>query len=338
MKVVIYGAGNTGFACSVYLKNLGLDPVLITRSEEKARRFQKQMIHSTGLLPGDYKIRVSNHLDELHDADLLIISTEAVVHREIFSIMPKHLSESCKTIVMNGNWAVYEFLSSGGKGKLLESSAQIFIASFRNGELEIKTIKKEVGLASHDLHLTTETISELRDIFPQFKAFDSFLLSSMGNTNPVIHLPVALLNLASIDSGKPFLFYKDGASPLTVEAILKLDEERVAVAGELGYALPGILESINSFFEIKHPSLYDAIHQNKTYQTVKGPTSVRHRYFTEDLAFGICPVASIAHAIDFPCPMTDAVVNYCSFLFGDQLVADAPKFDRESIERFLMRK
>jgi opine dehydrogenase len=47
---------------------------------------------------------------------------------------------------------------------------------------------------------------------------------------------------------------------------------------------------------------------------ISGPESVKSRYITEDLPYGLVPIRKIAHQLDVSTPLIDAVIEFASVI------------------------
>ena len=57
------------------------------------------------------------------------------------------------------------------------------------------------------------------------------------------------------------------------------------------------------------------------FQASPVPDSLRHRYFREDVPFGLVPMASLARRVGTPAVVMEAVIALCSIVCGEDLWA-----------------
>lgn len=336
MKFAIVGAGNTGHAISAYLADKNAGCVLYTRSEAKAAVIQENGITATGGLNGTYPVRATARLDEaVNGADCIIVTTQANAHRTVAEQLKPLLTEGQAVVIFNSNWGAMEFVQVLGddiRSKNLvvaETSAQLFVASSpKPGQVNM-SIKAKVGVAASDPAQTRPLIDRLSGFFPQFQPVDSIIETTMATTNPVIHVPITVFNLARIENAQPFTFYGEGASRAAVDLIVRIDKERIAVAKAIGCEIDDVLTGINSFWPQKHDNLFDALTKNETYLRAVGPKTLNHRYLTEDVPFGIAPIAQIGRLFGVETPYTDALLSYLDHALPAELIASTLTFRKE---------
>lgn len=324
MKILIFGAGNTGHAVSAYLSELGQDVFLYTRSKEKAEIINNKGINSYGKVEGNFKVNAVCKLDEIvSKVQYIFIFTTANVHRNAFELIKDVVVENQKIIVFNSNWGAYEgyqVLNDIVEEKKLiisETGSMPFIATSNiPGEVNIANIKNETTISAIFPNNTDVIIEELQDIFPNLKKRKNIIETSLSSTNPVIHVPISIFNGIRIENGQEFKFYDEGISKLSVEYIINIDKERIKIAKKLGIDCGSVLETINSYWPIKHDNLYDALNKNTSYKNVIGPKTLEHRYFTEDIPFGIVPIIQLGKLLEIETPYSSAIVNIASLFTG----------------------
>ncbi len=339
MKICIIGAGNTGQAVAVYLKASGVDCILNTRSEEKAATINSHGITSAGAITGRFMIPATVDLNQaVNGADLILLMTIASAHKEVAERLKPLLVQGQKILIFNSNWGAFEFkqvLGSDIEKKNLtvaETSAQLFLSSSQEVGHIVMQVKQQVGICATDPDKTQPLLDATRAIFPQFQKSSSIIETTMSSTNPVIHVPITLLNLARVENAQHFMFYGEGVSYAAVSLILNIDKERVAVARALGCQIPDVLTGINSFWEVKHDNLYDALTKNQSYTRAVGPKSINHRFITEDAPYGIFPIAEIGDLLGVDTPYTDALIDLLRHTIDSALLNGGVNFHKEDFQ------
>lgn len=338
MRILVYGAGNTGHALSAYLASKNADFILFTRDPEKAAHINQRGLDSEGAIQGHFSIKASADLaDSLSKADLIVVMTAANAHRDAAERMKPLLQNGQKILISNSNWGAFEFMQVLGKDipaknlTVAEMAAQLFVGSAPEPGKITMNVKSSVYVAATDPVKTQPLLAELKPVFPQFVSARSVFETSLSSTNPLIHVPISVMNMARVQNAEHFLFYAEGTSRKAVEYILGIDNERVAVGKALGCHVDDVLTAINSFWEIKHDNLFDALTLNQTYRKTIGPKTLSHRYFTEDIPYGIVPIARIGKLYGVPTPFSDALLEFINLTMGGELELNAMQF---SIEDF----
>lgn len=318
MNISVIGAGNTGKAISVYLKLKNNNVRLYDRDAEKVKKINESGICVTGAIDAVEFIKTYSNMDECIDgSEIILVMTTSSGHADIARCLKHSLQPNQSIVIFNGNWGAYEFndILADKINKLnisiAETSSMVFTAAhISDTSVNMKKIKEmvEIGyLPGSERKAIKEFMSEN---FKGVHILNNVIETSLNNSNPIIHVPIIAANLAYIDCGKEFLFYTDGASPPSIDFVNKIDEERLLVCNKLGIKTKSILEIINNFWTDKRDNLYDAIHSNASYKTSKGPESTEHRYFTEDVPYGLCPIQSIADQLNIDTPYLDALISY----------------------------
>lgn len=328
MKITVIGAGNTGCIMAFDLAQKGAEVRLYTRSKEKAAYLTNRGLEADGRLQGKASLAlVTDDMQEaVRGAETIFIMTTANGRRPMAEALKPLLEQNQTIIVFNGNWGALEFRQVIGKTSKIvigETGTQLYIGNLlESGRVFVKQVKEEATLATTDPARRAETIQKLHNYFPQFREAGSVMETSLSSANAAVHAPVCLFNLGRIELGHDFLFYKEGASRSVVAYIEGADRERMAIMAALGVPPRSTLEIINSFWPNKKDNLYDAIRENPSYQTVKGPKDLTHRFLAEDLPYGVVPQVRLGRALGVATPHMDAMLAAFSFFLGKDLLAE----------------
>lgn len=327
MNIAVLGAGNTGQITAFDMAAKGASVRLFTRDEEKADLLARNGLRATGALNGrrNPDLVTADIRKAVQGAELICVQTTAGGHKPMAEAIKPFLEEGQVIIVFNANWGALEFRNAlraepeAPPVLIGETGTQLYIGSASpDGEVFVKQIKKNASLAMIDNSRCDGILVRLKAFFPQFTKAANILETSLSSANAIVHTPVCLFNLSRIEMGQDFLFYAEGASRSTIEYVDRIDQERVAVMEALGVPARGMLDVLNSFWPDKRDTLYDAIHENPSYKVVKGPKTPDHRFFSEDLPYGIVPLVLLGRSLGVPTPYMSGMV--------------------ESFERFLSRE
>lgn len=342
MRFAIIGAGNTGHAVAAYLSYFGGECALFTRDKNKANILNLNGILSEGAINGQFPVKASTNLAKaVAGADVIIVMTTADAHRDVAQELKQVISDNQKIIIFNGNWGAFQFMQVLGddivaKNLIVsETSAQLFLANSPEPGKVNMTLKEKVLICATDPQKTDQLIELTSQYFPQFVKSNSIIETTMSSTNPVIHVPIVLVNLARVENAQPFKFYGEGVSQTAVKMILGVDSERIKVSNMLGFETMDVLSGINSYWEVKHDNLFDALTKNETYLKSSGPKTLNHRFLTEDVPFGIAPISQVGQLFDVPTPHTDNLLNALQDLLGKDLFDKGIKFTRQDFNKLL---
>lgn len=323
MKYGVLGGGNTGQAIAGYLKLNGEDVKLYTSNEERAAKINEGGLDVSGVYSGNAKLKAYTYIDDVvKDAEILIIATTADGHKPILKKIKPLLEYGQVLLFIPGYWGAIESSQILGKDieekelVIAETSAQPFISNADDeGSVTVRKIKKNVLVSTLFTSKGQPKLpNELLDRFPHLIQSENIFETSLNNSNVVVHAPISVFNASRIDAAKAFQFYPEGVSPLTSKFVEKLDAERIAVANLFNVDAKPILSILNEFYGTNYPSLLEAL--PGLFPEGAGPNTIDHRYFTEDIPFGLVPISEMAKKVNVSTPYTDSLIETAS-LFGE---------------------
>lgn len=171
-------------------------------------------------------------------------------------------------------------------------------------------------------------------LFPGAEPVGDVLASSLANVNLILHPPGAVLGLAWVEAtGGDFTFYVDGMTPGVARVMSRLDEERRSVAKAFGHELPALLREMAKIGTADAEAaatgdLRAAIRAGTANRSIKAPESTQHRYYREDLPFGLLPFIALADIAGEPVPTARALLTVGALAIGD---ADLSGLDRHAL-------
>ena len=333
MKVMIYGSGHSGCAHAAYLGKAGHEVHMFDIPE-----FGKNLtyiserggLNMVGYLSGYGPIAMATtDLEKAIDGvKAIIVIVPAFAHETAAKVLAPYLRpEHIVLLSPGGPFGSIAFKKNvaehGGctDFKLAEAVSSVF-ACRRSSESDIwyKGIKEKLPVACLPARDIDEVIPVLKELLPYFVAVPNIVYTSMANNNAVVHPFAALLNTGRIENqpGK-FDLYWEGITPSVGRCQEALDRERLAVAKAMGFELMSMLEEMHMFYD--HHGGYEG--RNTLYEFFDhgyvnggpgstGPTNMQHRYITEDIPYGIVPMAQTAKLFGVPCPHMDALITIAS--------------------------
>jgi opine dehydrogenase len=170
-------------------------------------------------------------------------------------------------------------------------------------------------LAAFPAKNTGRVINDLKHIYPVVPG-ENVIATSLNNLNPIVHPVGAILNAGWIDTlGKDFHFYKHATTLSIARAIKAVHEEVVKVGEAIGVNL---LEYPEESFWAKSTimSVYFKAPFNKegTVGDITEPSSMKSRFITEDVPYGLVPMAQLAHKFNVDIPIIDATIRLASVI------------------------
>lgn len=342
MKFAVIGGGNTGQAISGYLSLNDNDVKLYTSQDERAEIINDQGLTVSGVYSGHANLKAYTNIGHaLEGVDVIIVSTTADGHKNVVEKMKDHLQKDQIILFIPGYWGALEarqILGSDIEEKNLiiaETSAQPFISKADDkGNVTVKKIKNNVMVST--LHTNTEDRTKYESLlekFPHLHHVDNVLMTSLNNTNVVVHVPIVAFNASRIDAAQAFEFYPDGVSKLTVDYIESLDKERMEIADLFNIETKDILSLLNEFYGTSHDSLLEAL--PSLFPEGPGPKTLEHRYFTEDIPFGLVPIMELAKKLEVDTVYTEKLVHILSLFSGNDYLETGVSFNDLPIEEIL---
>lgn len=343
MKFTVLGAGNTGKAYSVFLSNLQQDVLLYDRDPARLDPIQAHGIAAAGMVEGTFHIPVTCDLDQaVERAEVILVCTVAAGHRPLAAALRGLLRPGQTIVITNCCWGAAEFDLELGqeaekKGcRIAETSGQLILCnSPAPHAVYLKTIKNRILLACTRADDTQAVLDLLSPVFPQFQAAANILETSLNNSNPISHGPLALFNITRMENGEDYLLFGTGATRRVAAFMEKIDRERVAVVRACGVHAPTELEMLNSFWPEPQTSLYNVLHNTAAYSVTKGPTTLDHRYLNEDLPYGLVPYIRLGKKFGVETPYLSALVQMFGMYMDTDYLSSGPAIESVDLNRYL---
>ncbi len=160
---------------------------------------------------------------------------------------------------------------------------------------------------------TNNVFEKFEKVHPGSEPAKSVFMTMMQTGNTIIHPSVTLLNAARIeDTEGDFLFYENGATPAAGRLMEALDNEKLEISKKLE---AGIIRDI----EVKLLQEYNAEESYENgYRTgpgfkgIKAQSQLDHRYFNEDVGYGLVFISELGKQIGVETPISDSVIKVVS--------------------------
>lgn len=179
-------------------------------------------------------------------------------------------------------------------------------------------------------------------LFPAARVTADVLATGLANVNLVLHPPGAVLAAAWVEAtGGDFRFYVDAMTPGVGRVLEALDAERLAVAAAFGHALPGIAAEMAAIGTAEPEAaargdVVAAIRGGEANARIRAPDSLAHRYYREDLGYGLLPLLELARVADVELSVAPALLRLGALLAGEDVVAgglDAARLGIAGLDR-----
>ncbi|MCC7106329.1 MAG: NAD/NADP octopine/nopaline dehydrogenase family protein [Chloroflexi bacterium] len=157
-------------------------------------------------------------------------------------------------------------------------------------------------------------VALVQQVLPPAVRADSVLQTGLGTMNPVVHVPGMLANIGRLDAGEPFQFYGQGLSQSVTRIVEALDIERLAVARRFGVNVASVFGWLASTYGLEGGTLHELLQRlhREIFKDSPAPDRLDHRYVTEDVPYGLVPLAELGRAAGVPTPVADALITLAS--------------------------
>ncbi|MDK2897519.1 MAG: opine dehydrogenase [Candidatus Atribacteria bacterium] len=322
----VLGAGHGGQALAGYLALKGFKVNLFNRNPDRIESVKLMGgIQVEGEVQGFVSLNlVTSQIEEaISDVQVIMVVVPATGHRFLAEAMAPFLKDG-QIIVLNpgrtgGALEVRQiFKARGVQAKVIVAEAQTFLFASRvtgPAQTKIFRIKNSIPVAAIPAYQTVEVVQSLRRALPQFVPEDNVLKTSFNNIGAIFHPTLTILNAARIENTHgEFDYYIDGITPSTALILEAVDQERVKVAEALGVRAITAREWLYSAYDASGRNLYEAIQNNPGYRGIRAPSTIFHRYITEDVPMSLIPIASFGKMLKVPTPTMDALIHLACIL------------------------
>jgi len=158
---------------------------------------------------------------------------------------------------------------------------------------------------------TGKVIELLKPVYPCLVPCRNVIVAGLCNPNPIVHPPGSLLNVGRIEYSKgQFWMYREGITESVARVIRKVFEEAEAVAKAWGFEVEQYedrdFRTTASIMGVAFQAPFDTI---GVIASIAGPHSVRDRYITEDLPYGLVPLVQFGEKLSVPTPVVRSLVE-----------------------------
>jgi opine dehydrogenase len=331
-SIAVLGGGNGGHAVAADLSLAGFKVNLYELPQfagglfsETLKRGEVELLGKVG--EGTVRInKVTTEISEaLRDAEIVIVTVPAFGHKTFAELcasqLKKGLGEVKTVVVMAGDAGSLEFYK-------VFKEAGIHLSVSETATLPYGC--RLVGPAKVMMYITAkmlptgvipaEKTESVIDLFKQlYRATvpcKNVIEAAINNPNMVTHPAATLLNVGRIEYAKgEFWLYKEGITPSVARVYDALDAEKQAICRVLGLKIFECGEPLPEMDRIiRMGLLFGAGSWEEAGVKMKGPTTVRDRYVTEDVPYGLVFTSSLADMIGVPTPVMKAIITLFSVI------------------------
>ena len=328
-KIAVLGGGNGAYAMAADLTLKGFEVNLCEAPEFKesfSKTLERQEICLVDARGKQRTVKLSmvtmDFEQAISETDYIMMVIPAIGHKHFFSSIMPYLKDGQTIVTWPGNYSALLFanmlIKEGIKRDVTLAEGHTLPWGCRleaPGRTRIFVDAWRLLLAAFPAKNTDRVVNDLESIYPVVRG-ESVLATSLNNLNPIVHPIGTILNAGWINTlGKDFYLYEHGTT-LSVAKVIKAVYEEVARTGEaIGMKL---LEYPEESFWSKSTimSVYFRApgDMEDTVANIAGPSSMKSRYITEDVPYGLVPTAQLARKFNVDIPIIDATINLASVI------------------------
>lgn len=315
-KITVMGGGGTGIMMAADLSAKGHQVTLFERKEHAARIEeikQRGYVEITGnAVTGKVTIgTITTDIEEaMREPEYILVGAMAQRQEEFMDLMAPYLQDGQIICFSAGNCASIIMKRKIKEKDVLVGEMQGNIYPCRmlpDGKLISAFPYKEKGMAAFPARDNERYIKAMNQVYP-CHAVKNVFEATLNSPNISIHLAGSLMGTAKLETTEDFRLYRDGLSPSVAALIRKVEEEKEKVMERMGYAMGRAVGQIEALME------YDAHPELEIFRGLEGPTSIHHRYITEDALTGNSLLLSLAKQFGIETPVCEGLIAIASAL------------------------
>ena len=356
MKIAILGAGNAGCAVAADLTLKGHEVTLIKTShamhDDNFEYMQSHKgevtLNEFGKVSTAYIHRVTRDLEELQDAEIVIIYIQTNYHEQLIEKIAPYLQKDQILLINPGYLSTAYVLKYCQDKPIIVAEAQ---SSFIDGRIMepgqfkvgFRNVRNPIGI--YPSSRKEEAIEKLDKLQERFVYLDSVVEAALHNPNLVVHTVGSVMSIPRIEkSHGDFCMYHEAYTrdnPATWRILEAMDAEKMNVLEKLGFSRLSYVEackyrnSLDDNKDAKEVFLDYAEMDTRA----KGPTQVDSRYISEDVPQGLVMLEALGKSLDVATPIVSSLIEIASAALGRDLRAEGrtpEKLGEENIQKILM--
>lgn len=348
--IAVFGGGNGAFihAANLSLKGFKVNLCEIKGLEKniedikKSRTIKLVTKSNPGFNGGTAKLNLvtSDPSEALKDAQVVFIIVPAFAQSKFADSISDSIRDDQVIVLEPGNFGgsleFTKILLKKGKKKLpiiMEFQCMIY-SGWKDSSSSVwaSGFKKDLKTAAFPASRTEEGLSVLHQIYPDLRAANNVFETGMSNPNVPFHAPMLMCNAGWCEhTSGDFKLYWDGCTKSVGRLVEAVDNERLLVGKAYGMELDSCKEILIKWYGhqgAKGNTLQEIMSTNPAYQFDACPPTLRHRYFLEDVPFGLIPLRDLGRVAGVAVPNTNAIITIVSTLLGENLESNTRSLEQ----------
>jgi opine dehydrogenase len=129
----------------------------------------------------------------------------------------------------------------------------------------------------------------------------------------VVHAPILALNAGWVEhTDGNFLFYWDGVTAAVGRVVEAVEEERMNLGRVIGLDLTPSRDTLVKWYGhqgAKGETLAEVLRTNPAYEWDDAPPTLQHRFFLEDIPYGMIPMETLGEIVSVDTPIISSIIN-----------------------------
>lgn len=329
-RVAIIGAGNGGFAAAADFVRAGFDVRLFGRSQSTIDPvIARGGVEFEGVLGEGFaplSIVTSDAAIAMHGADVVVMMGPTHAHEDMARVIAPHLTRDQILLAAPGHTLTLlpSALRAAGAADTVfcETSTLPYICR-KTTSARVKISRKAAKLkfSAFPAKHTERLARQLKRLLPALSPVPTLLDTVFPYTNAIHHPPALLCNIGRVESPGDYCHYYEGITPSVGRIIDALDRERLAIAAAFGCRIDKLSEY---FFQLGYTDeegraggdAYSVFHHSEPNRWIKAPATIDHRFFNEDIPYGLLPLTELAGLAEVATPACNAIIDLASIATG----------------------
>lgn len=343
ISVGIAGAGSIAFATAALLKQRGHLPMLWSPSGEGTEEIAAGAeLTAYGALEEAFSPAVATSAAALvAENDVLLIALPGYGHKAVFEAIAPHIRAEQSVIISShasfGALYLAQLLAEREIAVPITAWGTTAVTGRRKSgtEVQINTVRAKIDMCTVPATAQETQLALCETLFGEvFAPRDGLLAITLSNLNPQNHLGIAIGNITRMEQGETWSQGKN-VTPTIGRLLERLDDERLAIADALGLSVKTIFEHFHLSFHVPVASISEMNQQmHARGNGGTGPATADSRYVTEDVPYGLVPIAVLGKLVGRQAILHEAGIAIFSAMYGRDFTAENALLNALSLEQY----